>query len=73
MISREIAIRHHLGHNHFPPVPQDFDESALEAIDKASVGDWDESITLPNGAVLPVHRIVEELHLDFFIESEDEG
>jgi hypothetical protein len=72
MYAREMMVRHHLGYNHFPPIDPMFDASALRAIDLANGEDWDAEITMPNGVTLTVGEIVEGLHLDGFLELEEE-
>lgn len=67
----EQAVRIHLSYNHYPPIPEDFIPNAVEAINKANDGLWDEGITLANNRVLPVWQIVEELHLESFLEGEE--
>lgn len=76
-LSLEDQILVHLTSNHYPPVPKIMVEPCIEAIDKANEGDWDSMITLPEGVTwkgeteAPVHAIVEQHHLDFWIiESE---
>ena len=62
------AIRWHLGSNHFPPIHPSFDASAIWAINTAAIGEWDEVRTLPNGIQLTAADIVEQLHLESFVE-----
>jgi len=65
----EVVLREHLTNNHYPPIDPVFIPSALEAISRAEEGDWDSDIDLPNGRTLPVSRIIEELHLESFLET----
>ena len=73
----ETQIRFQLRSNHYPPVPVSMVPVCIEAIDKANEGEWEELITLPEGVswrgepCAPVHAIVEQHHLEFWIiESE---
>lgn len=73
----ETQIRFQLRSNHYPPVPESMVPVCIEAIDKANEGEWEEMITLPEGIswkgepCAPVHAIIEQHHLEFWIaESE---
>lgn len=55
--------------NHFPPVSIAFVPVCIDAIERASVGDWNARIQLPNGRTLTVAGIIEGLHLEAFIDS----
>jgi hypothetical protein len=70
-MDRSVAIRHHLGYNHYPPITSDFDESAEQAIDAVNAGDYDQVLTLPNGVELTAGTIVEDLHLDGFLDVDE--
>lgn len=76
-LSLEDSIKIHLTSNHYPPVPEIMVQPCIEAIDLANEGDWDSEITLPEGVSwkgltsAPVHAIIEQHHLEFWIiESE---
>jgi len=71
-LPRRDALAFHLQNNHFPPISQAFIPIAEEAIDKANDGDHDTMIRLPNGRTLPVHMIIEGLHLDCFLNKDEE-
>lgn len=64
----DTALLWHLGGNHYPPVHPVFLDTAKRAIELANEGVWDEAITMPNGITLDVATIVEELHLESFLE-----
>lgn len=72
LIDMERAIEWHLCFNHFPPVSNVFVPVALEAMAAAEAGDWDMEITMPNDITLPVSTIVEQLHLDSFLDPSEE-
>lgn len=64
---------HHLRYNHFPPIDLGWAPIAEAAIEAAQRDDWDAVLPAgPNGNVLTVHQVVEGLHLEFFIEWEEE-
>ena len=65
------ALDWHLQHNHYPPVSLVFKPVAERAIELAADDDWDEMIEMPNGIVLSVGEIVDQLHLLDFIELRD--
>jgi hypothetical protein len=76
----EVALGWHLQSNHYPPVSTKWIEPAMEAIELANCGLWKESIQLlekygfragKGQETLTVGEIVEGLHLDFWIESEE--
>lgn len=69
-MNRSALLMHHLCFNHYPPVSDVFVPVAEAAIDHASEGKWDEMITMPNGVVLSVGEIVDQLHLLDFLEVE---
>jgi len=76
-ITLEKQLSWHLMSNHYPAVPETMVPVAIEAIDKANEGEWDDWIQLPDGILYqgqpmsPVHAIVVELHLEhWIIESE---
>ena len=71
-IQLDQALTWHLRGNHYPPVHLDFLAPAKKAIELANENDWTTEIQLPNGKVLTVSEIVRGLHLDSFIQSEEE-
>lgn len=72
------ALDYHLRANHYPPLPLEFVAPAMEAIELANSGQWEDAITLPDvgmevrgfGLTVPVWKLVEAMHLDSFIEEE---
>lgn len=81
-IGFESAILIHLRSNHYPPVPSSMVGPCLEAIrivQDAQYGDASASdrVTLPDGVSwrgeedAPAYAIVEEFHLDSFIQWEE--
>ena len=71
-ISLERALEYHLTANCYPPVHPAFIPVAVMAIHYYKDGDYDTIIALPNGKALTVYQIVEGLHLDAFVDEEDE-
>jgi hypothetical protein len=74
----ETALHVHLQHNHYPPVPAFMIEPCVAAIDAYNDEDYDREITLPDGVsykgepTAPASAIVEQHHLDAFIDSPEE-
>lgn len=68
-VKQQIALQHHLRHNHYPPVSAVFVPVALEAAQLVAGGSPQDLLTLPNGKRLPAGQIVEDLHLAFFVEA----
>jgi hypothetical protein len=67
---RDTMLLHHLTHNHYPPVPQAF-KCAVEALDAFENDEADRLITVPSGKRLEAREVVEQLHLDWFLSSDD--
>ena len=70
--SVDQALVWHLQGNHYPPIHPDFIAPAKQAIELANQGKWDTIITLPNGVDKSVGGIIEGLHLESFLTSEEE-
>ena len=72
-LTLEEQILVHLTSNHYPPVPKSMVKPCIEAIDLANEGKWDEMVKMPEMVLYkdkdeaPVHAIVEQHHLDFWI------
>ena len=77
-LTLDQAIGYHLQGNHYPPVPLSMVQPCVEAI--YAVNDWrsDESIDLPNGitykgeTTAPAWAIVEQHHLDAWVQNDGE-
>ena len=72
LLKREQALQWHLQYNHYPPISLTFVPVAEIAIDKANAEEWEEIIKMPNGKELTVAEIVEGLHLESFLEQDEE-
>ena len=68
---QDVMLANHLQYNHYPPVSLVFMDSAKLAIELVNVGDYNELITMPNGVEISASDIVEQLHLDDFLDCEE--
>ena len=76
----ETQLAYHLKGNHYPPVPVEMVKPCIEAIDAFYDEDFDRMIEMPmvgdfqityKGMThAPAHAIVEQHHLEWFIEAE---
>ena len=69
--SRDVALGWHLTSNHYPPIHPDFHPPIREAIELANCGEWDATVDLPNGITKTVRSVVQEVHLEPFIEWDE--
>ena len=63
---------HHLTYNHIPPIPVTFVNAAEDAIDAVQSGERSKLIELPSGVAMTAAGCVEHMHLEWFIENDDE-
>lgn len=76
-VTLEQAIEWHLVSNHFPPIPKSMVPVCIEAIQWANEGNFDKLVALPEGVgykgltVAPVHAIIDQHHLDNWVDYED--
>ena len=78
----ETQLAYHLKGNHYPPVPVEMVKPCIEAIDAYYDEDFNRMIEMPmvgdfqityKGMThAPAHAIVEQHHLDWFINPADE-
>jgi len=72
--SMDTALYWHLTANHFPSIPTSMVAPCKRAIEKAARGQWDKKVRLPEGVtyrgekLAPVSAMVEQHHLDHFVE-----
>ena len=66
------SLYYHLHNNHYPPVDPIFIDTAIQAIRNVNDGHSEVILTMPNGIEKSARDIVEELHLDFYLDSEDD-
>jgi len=72
------AVSWHLTSNHFPPVPTSMVAPCIEAIENANAGEWDKLVQLPEGVgykgstSAPTYAMVEQHHLESFLDQEEE-
>jgi len=71
-LSLKTTLIWHLEHNHFPPVNRIFVPTCMEAIKKVGEGRGDEVIEMPNGKKKSARDIVEGLHLESYLEMDEE-
>lgn len=67
----DMALRWHLSSNHYPPVHPVFLETARQAITLANQGEWGTTITMPNAITKSVADIIEGLHLEAFLDTDE--
>jgi hypothetical protein len=78
----ETQLLYHLQGNHYPPVPKEMVQPCIEAIDAYYDEDFDREIDMPKvndyqitykgKTTAPARAIVEQHHLEWFIEPADE-
>lgn len=66
-VNRDTVLEFHLTSRHYPPVQADFFPAIRHAIALANASNWDATLGLPNGRVLSVSAIIEQLHLEPFL------
>jgi hypothetical protein len=67
----DTALLIQLQSNHYPPIHSVFIPVAKRAIELANDGNWSQIIDMPNGRSLSVSSIIEQLHLDNFLDCEE--
>ena len=83
VLDLETQILYHLQGNHYPPVPKEMVGPCIEAIDAYYAEDHSRMIDMPkvgdfqilykNSTQAPAWAIVEQHHLEFWIDLEDQG
>ncbi len=76
LASLYTALHWHLTSNHYPPLPSEWVDAAIEAIEAGNDEDWDREITLPAAGryaeqSYPAGEIIERMHLDAFLTGPD--
>lgn len=83
MFTRRTMLEHHLQYDHYPPVPTGVIPFAEAALEMAADGRWDDVVTMPHGdngegtatlirpdgREVTVAELIEDLHLDGFLED----
>jgi hypothetical protein len=78
-LSFEDKIRLHLTSNVYPPVPKEMLQACVLAVYLCSDGEANTDVSLPDGATYqgrdsaPAGKIVENFHLNLFVNYGDEG
>lgn len=72
----DTQIEFHLRANHYPPISNTMVPVCIEAIEWANMGEWHRNLSLPEGVgykgltIAPVHAIIEQHHLEPWIDEE---
>jgi hypothetical protein len=82
VLDLETQLLYHLRGNHYPPVPAEMVQPCIEAIDAAYDEDYNRMIDMPmvgdfqilykGSTQAPAYAIIEQHHLDFFINPVDD-
>jgi len=82
VLDLETQILYHLKGNHYPPVPAEMVKPCIEAIDAYYDEDYDRMIDMPKvgdfqilyrgDTQAPAHAIVDQHHLEWFIQSSED-
>ena len=78
VLDLETQLGYHLQGNHYPPVPLSMVQPCIEAIDAAYDEDYNREIEMPEGitykgkTTAPAHAIINQHHLEWFIDPIDE-
>jgi hypothetical protein len=82
VLDLETQLLYHLKGNHYPPVPAEMVKPCIEAIDAYYDEDYDRMIDMPmvgdfqityrGSTQAPAHAIVEQHHLEWFIDPEED-
>jgi len=82
VLDLETQILYHLKANHYPPVPAEMVTACIDAIDAFYDEDYDRMIDMPKvgdfqityrgSTQAPAHAIVDQHHLEVFIDSVDD-
>ena len=78
VLDLETQLGYHLQGNHYPPVPLSMVQPCIEAIDAAYDEDYNREIEMPEGitykgkTTAPAHAIIDQHHLEWFIDPVDE-
>ena len=68
----EQKIQWHLTSNHYPPVDDAFVVTAMVAVALANTNIWNVELTYPNGLKRTVAHTIEGLHLEAFLEENND-
>jgi hypothetical protein len=82
VLDLETQLLYHLKGNHYPPVPAEMVTPCIEAIDAAYEEDYNRMIDMPmvgdfqitykGSTQAPAWAIIEQHHLDWFINPQEE-
>ncbi len=68
-LPEDLALTYHLLFNHVPKVSLTFLPVAREALRLARESQWTTKLQLPSGESLSVYAVVEQLHLEAFLDE----
>lgn len=71
-LPEEDALIWHLQYNHYPPISLAFLHAVREALTAVREGDFDRPIELPSKSRVRAAAIVEQLHLEAFLDEVDQ-
>jgi hypothetical protein len=71
-LSLETKLAWHLQSNHYPPIHESFIPTALVAIGLANTNNWDLRLNYPNGLVRTVTETIKGMHLEAFLDGNDD-
>ena len=72
-LSEEQALVWHLRSNHYPPISLIFLPVIQEALTAARRGDYRRKLILPTEKTVTVAAVIEDVHLEAFLESQTTG
>ncbi len=68
----DAQLQYHLSVNHYPPVHSIFVQVAKAAIELCNTGESDAVLTMPNGIDKSAAGIVQGLHLESWLDDNDD-
>ena len=71
MVDEDTSLRWHLECNHFPSMLWLLD-AAKEAIECCRCDEWDTRIEIKPDVYVEAGKLVDGLHLEFYLDTEDE-
>jgi len=71
-MTMEQKLLYHLTSNHYPPINEAFVATAMVAVLLANTNIWDVELIYPNGLKRTVAHTIEGLHLEAFLEENND-
>jgi len=72
-LSENQALTWHLQYNHYPPISLIFLPAVRAALEAARDSDLSRRIELPTGKIVTAGDVVEQVHLQAFLDSEEDS